>query len=483
MTWNHDQSAARIRDAINAFAKIEVKPLVREVDLNNLPLEVAHAVDGAHVYVQMLNLSSLYGGDDERSHARVLRFQHVMMRVAHIVFARTDAEKVDLQNARLHFVVFKPYDDAAGRVRVAVAIAELLRAALVAGNALHAEVKDVTAAIGIEAGRTLAVRNGTKGDREPLFLGDAANLSAKLTSNGPGVFLGATARSLLALQGEPTTDLTSAQLAAITKAAALTVTAETLEKAWDAERKEHAIAEFAFARIAPPISAFDLDQLSPVASKRQELATIFADVDGFTAFVRSCIESGRGAVAIKVLHVIRKELRDVANDFGGRKLRYVGDAVHALVFEGTSQTTDAARSALTAALCAAGMRSSFDLIRAALPEAATLGLAIGIDYGSVALSRVGVQGSRDRVAVGSSASGAEVEQRRCSGRQTAIGAKVGTAEPDLAVAFGPNRVADDLNYDKLFALLRSGGGPGGSSAKLPRPNPVAANPRPHAREL
>lgn len=483
VSWNANTTRERVKKSWTAFSGVNVRPLVREVSLDNLPLETAYEVDGVHVYLDLPNALTLLGDDGERAHARLLRFLHILMRVAHLLFQRTDAVKVDLQSTRLHFVVFKPYDSAAARVRAAVAIAALLRDALLTGNALHGELSDARVVVGIESGKALAVRNGTRGDREPLFLGNPANHAAKLTgAKAAGIYLGAVARAILgagfAAVDPSTSPLSAEQIEACSKETKLAVTTETVSRAWDEERKDHPVSTFEFSRITPPLSGFDLDQLSPSNTKRQELVVMYGDIDGFTKYVSDAIATGRGAAAVRVLHVIRKELRDVLNDFGGKKLRYIGDCIQGLVANGTAFTTDAEATVLEAVMCAGAMRSAFSVIRAEVPDATSLGLQIGLELGPVAVTRLGVQGSRDRCVIGTASTQAECAQAGCKGNETAIGPAAYDAGPQLVRdAFGVTRKSSEIEFDRLATRLervgsasasRYGAGPSIPNAVRPR---------------
>ena len=63
------------------------------------------------------------------------------------------------------------------------------------------------------------------------------------------------------------------------------------------------------------------------------------------------------------------------DDFDGRKVRYVGDCLHAIMATGDARHTDESQTVRTAVLAAAGIRSSFDLCRELLPGASDLGIA------------------------------------------------------------------------------------------------------------
>lgn len=460
MSWTENTTRDRVKKAWDASSGVVVKPLVKEASFDNLSLQTAYSVDGVHVYLDIPNALTLVGDDTEGNHAKLLRFLHILVRVSHLVFQRTDAIKVDLQNTRLHFVLYKPYDSETARVQGAIAIAALLRDALLAGNALHGELPDARVLVGVESGVALAVRNGTRGDREPLFLGNPANHAAKLTAGAKaaGIYVGAVARAALgadfATGDVANTALTAAQIETCAKAANLTVTKDVVSQAWDDERKQHPISSFQFSRITPPLAGFDLEQLSPANTKRQELVVMYGDIDGFTKYVAEAIAAGRGAEAVRVLHVIRKELRDVLNDFDGRKIRYIGDCVQGVAVRGTAQTTDLEASVLEAVMCAAAMRSAFGVIQSVVPAASVLGLQIGLELGATSLSRIGVQGSRDRCVVGKATLEAERAQAACGAAETGIGPATYAAGPQLVRdAFGAGRRSSEIDYDRMAARV------------------------------
>jgi len=51
MTWNQTRTNERIAKALRDFSSIEARPLGREVNLQQLPLNLAYRVDGVHVYL------------------------------------------------------------------------------------------------------------------------------------------------------------------------------------------------------------------------------------------------------------------------------------------------------------------------------------------------------------------------------------------------------------------------------------------------
>jgi class 3 adenylate cyclase len=489
MSWSKELTRTRVDEAIAALKAVDVTELVRETDLSDLPLTKAYQVDGVHVYVEIPNAVSLLGSggaESERSHKRLLRFLHLYQRVAHVVFAGGDATKVDHQNQRLHFVVYKPYDEERKRIQAAVAVANLLRDAIVGANEHHEELPDAKVCIGIESGVTLAVNNGTRGDREPLFLGNAANLAPKLL--GPtkeGLFLGDTARKTLGgtwvTTDYATAPLSAAQIADCVSKSGLDITASSLLKTWDAELKTTPLADFGFSRPTPPLRNLDLDSLSPASSRRLEAAVIMADIDGFTRYVASTLTANIPGNSVRVLHVIRKELRDVLADFGGVKIRYVGDCLVGILAAGTAAETDLSETVTNAVRCAAAMRDAFAIVRERLPEASQLGLGIGIELGPVAITRLGIKGRMDRVVVGRAVLAAQRAQENCSGDETALGPLAEANVPPLLRPLFTKGRGLSLTYNQVMSCLDSATETVTKKYNPPAPAPAIIIPRAHCK--
>lgn len=123
--------------------------------------------------------------------------------------------------------------------------------------------------VGIDTGETLAVNNGRNGNREPLFLGDAANHAAKLASNlsAKGIYLTKAARLAIGLKKEVDTPektaLTKDEIKDCQDAADLDVTAEAIVKEWREDQKNNPLGGFVFTRHTPPFSTMDIPTLTP----------------------------------------------------------------------------------------------------------------------------------------------------------------------------------------------------------------------------
>ena len=185
---------------------------------------------------------------------------------------------------------------------------------------------------------------------------------------------------------EDDTALTSGEIKVSQDAAKLGVTADEIVKEWKADLEANPIGKFEFSGHTPPFATLDIEVLSAKNSRRQDAATIYADLDGFTAYVTNNIGSDTGAKhVVRTLHVLRAELDAVLHeDFHGRKVRFIGDCVHGLLVEGTAQTTDTAETLSNMTLCVGAMRSSFNV---ALKRLKDNGTEPGTDLGRLHIVR------------------------------------------------------------------------------------------------
>ena len=91
--------------------------------------------------------------------------------------------------------------------------------------------------IGIDTGKALAVNNGRRGHREPLFLGSPANHAAKRAGGGTrvGIYLTNEVRVAIGLSKVPSEDATALNKAEIEisqKKASLGATVDEIVKQW-----------------------------------------------------------------------------------------------------------------------------------------------------------------------------------------------------------------------------------------------------------
>ena len=470
--WIKSRSDAHIENLIDQVKDVTIKKYTRDKSLSNIRVNEAYSMNAVHLYVDILNLEGILttqnGTESETTHKRAIRFFDSHVRAIKFILDKTDCIFVDFHNQRLHAVIAKPYDanvdKEKDRLHKAIAIADLIMESVqqkreVDGDAAI-EAADIR--IGIDSGFALAVNNGRRSNREPLFLGDPANHAAKHScGTAVGIYLTPNARNIIDLNLEDGQDtkkvkLKASEIETSKQAAGLTLTCnDVLNDLKDNDKK---LQDFSFSRTTPPLKDLDFNTLYYKSAKRQEIVSIYADIDGFTKFVSDNIASEEGQKNIvRTLHVLRSEMDDTLyQDFKGKRVRFIGDCLHGLICEGTSQSTNHSKSVDVATEAVAAIRSSFlmalDRLQDEFPDIsglANVGLAIGYEIGDVSLTRVGKIGHTSRYAIGVSTIASEDAQKVCLGNATKIGQTAYSHLSDNYKELFKNQIAADLTYEKV----------------------------------
>jgi hypothetical protein len=185
---------------------------------------------------------------------------------------------------------------------------------------------------------------------------------------------------------------------------------------------------------------------------------IFADVDGFTAYVDGAAAIDEDLVAaVRAYHVFRSEMRYVAvEDCGALRIQYQGDRMQSIAF---LPADDEEEIALRGIEVAAGLNASVAYTLPAVIPDAVRPLAIGQALGTSLVSRLGEHGQPDAVCLGVATGQAEAFQLVLGGGQTGISKGIRDLLPeDLASEFRwvPSKgcyVASDLKADRVARLL------------------------------
>ncbi len=432
--------AATIQNKVRLGGKSE--PLIFDV-----PPDTAVQVEGVHVYIQMLDFAAAMTErerETEASHRRVLSMLHLNYAACDQVAEDFEAQRVDFHGARMHAVIVSPPGPGHEKERAEKALAfadAATRAIEEVGRTTENGRYSTRIRVGVDSGSAVAVNSGTKDEREPLFLGAPANYAAKLAEGDEeGIFMSNRVRKDLGLQPLFNIDTLAAERASATSLiansglsanssfqskrlsdAAIDTAASRAKARFELDVGTD--ATFSFHRHTPPLSTIDFGSLMPSKSIRMGLMSIFGDIDGFTKYVDECIAQHRIGEMVSNLHVIRSELAaTLSGDYSGRKVRFIGDCIHGLLAEGTSQETDASASVISAVKAAGGMRSSFELCQEELDGIDKLGIAIGLEFGETPITRIGIRGDRSvRCSVSRAVSRSEELQSDCTGDQTALG--------------------------------------------------------------
>lgn len=482
MSWSRKKSEDRIRKFIQAvpqanvavrdFAQFEIQrrahlqglrasgkardeDLIFEVKPNEAVL-----VDGAHVYVQLIDFNDAMmeqGRETEASHKRALTMLHLHYGICDRVAAEFEAQRVDYHGGRMHAVIVSPSGNQNARERAlkAVAFGNAVTMAIVsAGNIATNFSYRTRVRVGIDSGPSVAVNSGRASEPEPLFLGNPANYAAKLAEGDqPGLYASDNIRrdlgqlpwggglaveklGQLGPLGQNPHDLQGSVISRVIN--------------------EVSPPSFQFYRHTPPLKSIDFKELMPSRTIRMPLTSLFADIDGFTKYVGECIAQRRVAEMVANLHVLRSEMAaTVKEDFDGRKVRFIGDCLHGLIAEGTAAETDEPKTVSRAVEAAGGLRSSFELCQDHLSNIKQLGLAIGIELGGTPITRIGIRGDRSvRCSVSKAVSTSETLQRDSRGDETRLGSRAFEAAPAAVKRlFDNDGRASGLDYSSVAANL------------------------------
>lgn len=439
--------------------------------------------DAVHVYVRALSYDDVRlekGVETPAGHARGLSFLHLLYGAGDRAVEAIGAQRVDHHGARMHAVIAEPAGAAnlAARIGQAIALARELTdlAREAAGTIARQQQFPLRFRIGIDAGTCVALNSRRSDEREPVFIGPAANHAAKLAAGDEeGVYMSDRVRGALGLPVAGS--LLMEQASRISEQDVFGAlrhfgrydargTAIRLDR-WIEEARTNPTtvlspSDFKFHEHSPPLRSIKYENLSPAKSIRMDLVSLFADLDEYTAYIDHCMATGCLDTAVRLLHILRCEFNAVVQeDFGGRKVRFIGDCIHAIIAAGRT-AVDPATSVQLAAQCAGGLRSSFDLCQEMVEHADRLGLAIGFELGPTPVSRIGIRGPRSvRVASSLATRASERLQQGCGGEHTVIGPNAYAAAPaSVRKLFGLSRIVSDLSYDDVAS---SGAGAGAAA--------------------
>ncbi|MEC7743207.1 MAG: adenylate/guanylate cyclase domain-containing protein [Pseudomonadota bacterium] len=495
MAWNEERARKRITKftgevpegsiAVQSFAEYAAERrtkatsgeiLMEKAGQIEIPLNRAVETHGAHVYANLMDFNSVLedvGRETETSHKRALEFLNAHYSACDVLADQFGLQRVDFHGSRLHAVVLSPEGSGkeAERIGIAIAFAAAFRRLVATLGQSYPEFR-TRVRIGIDSGPAVAINDGTRSDAEPLFVGSAANHAAKRADgDDEGIFF--TDRAERArengslLNVGPLNSIVEREIMVKYDADTNAVNARAVSvndayrqveaRLAKSDYRPHASKPaFAFHHKEPPLSTIAYRDHPPSNAIRMEMSSLFADIDGFTAYIDNAIATGGIARAVANLFVIRRELTAVLqDDFGGRKVRFIGDCLHGIMAEGTARETDNTATIDESILAMGAMRSSFDLCRSMLAGIGSLGIAIGTDFGSTPICRIGLRGEASvRIATSRATCNSESEQRRCNGTESSIGQQAhAAARVSIRRAFGHDRKLEHLDYRTAQMML------------------------------
>jgi class 3 adenylate cyclase len=432
MSWNYQTSFERIQKYLGDLGEIQIEKLVRDADLYALLTPTnCRQIYGAHVYVDVPNFALVASQAEGEDYRRVIQAIHLYHReVARIVEDPEifDGVRIHFQGPKLHALFFRPIDSSQELATKAVLLQIVLRHFVTnVFNPAFPLLPNLTIAGGADLGNAIGTKNGMEGDRELLFLGAPANYAAKIVGAPGQINLTSQIFSALPRKLRDLCSPLQEGLYQIGATSSRTI-AELLEEfgiGWDSndsvERLEDDKSLFPLKTIdySEADSPIDLDSLGITNNKRVRAASLFADVSGFTKYIDAAQTKEDRKRALRVFHVIRKEMAEVVkHDFSGLRIQYQGDRVQALF--NLPKNDDAAFLRKTVET-AAGLQSSMEYtLKQCLPETGPFGLAIGIDLDVTLISKIGTRGQRDRICIGTGVENAARGQEKSNGGEVSL---------------------------------------------------------------
>ncbi len=433
MAWNYDRSQKRVKDSLIPLDEIEIKPLSRPMDLESLSEKRCRTVFGAHLYADVINFDYLLTDATlaQDGHKRLVRALHVYeQEVTRIVEGTFEGTRVHFQGPKVHAVLYVPVDDAS-EIATRGALCALTIELLCRGpfSKLFPAYKDFRVSSGLDIGSAVATKNGTRGDRELLFLGNAANKAAKIVP-AAGNRIAAT-RSVLSLIEDDLADLLQANDRTMTDIRdALAASGSDWQDDVSFERMKEAVEAIPLKdiSISGATARIDKSRLSIRNNKRVVAASVFGDVAGFTPLIAGAEDEEQYKQLIQWFHLIRKEMREVVvTDFDGVRIQYQGDRIQGLLH---LPADDVDAISVTAIQAAAGLQSSMEYVLNEYAPDKKVHLAVGADIGATLASSLGTRGDRDVICIGRAPRRAAAYEDHVEGTETCISPEIHERIPE-----------------------------------------------------
>lgn len=445
MSWDRERSTERVAKEWKRLkaAGISIKPLTREMDLTNLSPTDARLVHGVHIYCNITNFAEVLHNDlmQRDDFKRLHRYLHVLRvelrRVMQEVF---DGDKIQVQGPKFHGLLYKPYDNdeslAINAVLTGVVI-YLVHTRAVAD--VFPDYPDLIPSLGLELGDCVVANIGTRGDRELISVGSAANRPAK--------FLGAD--HTLSIGPHLWSALPDKWRKAFTKSGdvykldprRITDPEELVSDAGFNWSIEKSIVEMNKAVESLPLDSIqssaakdriNLDMLGPKHFKTCQGSSVFVDIDGYTAFVESLFgDEEKLGEAVQLLHLFRYELRQLSEtDCDALVIQHQGDRLQALLQVPADDEKKIRNNAVE--LCI-DFNSSVEEVLNELELPAKLHVAIGADFGDTVVVRSGVRGDLDASCLADATLSAEALQLVSAGKEVRVSDGLFESTEDKAV--------------------------------------------------
>lgn len=434
MAWNFEQSKTRVRDEWKRLktAGIGVKPLTREMDLSNLSPTDTRLVTGVHLYADITNIGELLVDplqrrDDYRRIYRTLHLTRVeLRRILQTVFC---GDKIQVQGSKFHGLLFRPYNEPQAIANAAVVAGLAIFSTLTeAFGAVFDAYPKLVPAVGLDFGDSLVANIGMRGDRELISIGNAANTAAKLLRGGENALT--VGKSLYdALDAERQAwfeecgssyrlDCTSVEdIESVVADAGFNWSVQSSVSKFEEGKANLPLEDISIEDLREKI---DIGRLGPRRAKVCPAATLFADIDGYTALIEALDgDTEQLTKAVQVLHLFRYELRHVAEtDYDGIAVQHQGDRLQALLHSPGKEDEVVMEDAVN--LCIGCNSSTEEVLNEYHDVLGKLHLGIGCAFSKTLVGMLGTKGDRDPVCIGEGPAAAETIQLTMPGNSMGI---------------------------------------------------------------
>jgi|GEM_PF-2223674 len=475
MSWNKGKSKQRIKDRDFATSEVIVSKLSRERDFTNILPKEAVETDSVHSYVELGGFKEVVSEakEDQTKQKKALRALNVFQKTAdHLLSNKDETTVIQYQSDRVHALTFKPYDDEAARTLNAVIHGIDFVSAMRSFNQIFKEELSSSffGRVGIADGKTFIVNVGKRGNRDLLSLGGPASFAAKhvtgidqvtITEKMYGqlpvtlrdLFKPANhrGRSVYALTGfvwQDNADLKNKFSPDFNE--------EKLQKKIQEFKDEVNLDDI---EISGANEKIDFETLSHCNVKRLDSISVYADLDGFTAYMDALKTIDDVKQMVRVFHAIRSEFEEVLTcDFDGIKVQQRGDCILGNVHVPSNDGDESDRTQETAD-CSVALMSSMKALNDYFGHGYQFDLQIGVASGKVFFARIGKHGERTPITIGHSVDRAESLQQMAEKNDIRLCPKTFDRLPDDLLKEQFKKVDGDdcysakgLTVDKLVAL-------------------------------
>lgn len=475
MAWNEKKARERVRKNDFSDFEVEVQDLSRSMDFKNLGRKDVRRAVGVHLYVDVPNFHRAVddAGNDKQKQRKLVRAASVLRKIQGNLMKQDDVGDVQRQTVRAHGLVYKPYDGKdvnrdGERAKQSVIHAITQNSyVLDVFNDVFSDVRDFSSAVGLASGTSYIANIGQSGKRELISLGTCANLAAKIIGGRDSISITTAMYDVLPkclqdhfekdaeVAGEQTYRATGLRWSRHSELA------DELGVAWDADKWKKKTEEYREwlplddITISEAAIKIDVSALTERNCKRTESVSFYADLDGFTRYVREAETDDKMISLIRQFHMIRAELESVISaDFDGLVLQHRGDCVLGILHLPCGGEGHATRCQDAVDL-AIGLQSSMEhVLNEHLADRKDIHLAVGMDVGKVIVTRLGKQGKRITMCFGLEVTEAERLQNISGAQQIRIASEVydQLEDEDVTEEFvrrGGAYVATGLTFPKL----------------------------------